>query len=523
MVVTTVNPYEIAPGYVNTLQNVTHRLPTDEDWSMDRVLKDAGVVAGFVGGASPFLQPRNVPDYEWWVKLVDACKKKRGSSYGMWHLRRKVVHFLGQRLACEEQFKANRGAIFGEVDSISASGTSSTHAVEKPIFIVGFPRSQGHMAAHMLGRSGFVVSPTMKDTTFPGTLNSGARSSNYASEMRFHQFNFPQTRVLRNVIGPDMPDDDIALQLMVPYSFAWGLLHGLDEFLMDSIQVSQAGVYEHIRKVLLLFQWYKRCGHFRDNVSLEVTPLDNIVQIQREGPKATLTEQPWVVHSPLAILSMPELHASFGDMRILWFHRGISASIASLCSSIAVHQSIYTGTAPTETQLARIGEKVCGMFGSGSEAAVEYMASFPRDRMLHMAQIDFNRHATRMILHTLHYFGFPYTDRFRKQQTISGQVEYQSAANISRPHHECRLGFFGLHEGLIHEVFSGYIHQFEPFAFYDTVGIQQSQHGSLERLSDATSRDVAKALSGTDGTQASGYTGVGPGARDTPSLTGQTL
>eukprot|EP00658_Telonema_sp_P-2_P055313 TRINITY_DN43972_c0_g1_i1.p1 TRINITY_DN43972_c0_g1~~TRINITY_DN43972_c0_g1_i1.p1 ORF type:complete len:313 (+),score=46.14 TRINITY_DN43972_c0_g1_i1:194-1132(+) len=312
---------------------------------------------------------------------------------------------------------------------------------------------------------------------------------------------------------------------MVPYSFAWGLLHGLDEFLMDSIQVGQTGVYEHIKNVLLLYQWYERCGHFRDNVALEINELDNIIQIQREGPKTKLQEQPWVLHSPLAILSMSELHAAFPDMWVLWMHRAISPSISSLCSTIAIHQSMYTGTAPTETQLSRIGEKVCGMFGSGSEAAVEYMGSFPKERMVHLAQLDFNRHATRMILHALHYFGFNYTDRFRKHQTISGQVEYQSTATVSRPSHECRLGFFGLHEGVIHEAFAGYIHQFEPYAFYEAVGIQSDQHGGNDaRLTDATLRDVHKVMgSSQEGTKSSGFAGVGPGARDNPSLIGPTM
>ena len=403
---------------------------------------------------------REVPDAAWWKKLCGAIavKNPQHSNYGSKLLQDKLVRTLGGRLLFEQLWENNRAEI-------------ERFDVHLPIFVVGLPRCNASMAAHMNARSGLFMSMRTRDSMFPAIPSELERhrmsQDVIGSAHRIH----PQMRAVFP-IRSDLPDTDIGLQLMNPRALAWGMLHGLNEYLYECLQEDQEHVYDFESRVMRVFQWYRQCGEFSDSVTREinevVTPRDMI----RHGRRMKLVRMPWLVHSPFALLHIKSLHKVFPDMRLIWCHRALSQCVASMCAAIAIHTCVYTGQSPTTATMSQIGEQVCGIFGSGSEHAVDYLATFPKERMVHWHNRDIARSGVRLVNKTLDAFNIE-TDRFRTHQTVDGNVEFVS---LFRPKLDSELGYFGLHEGVVGEHFQAYIRQFEQYAYEARFGIKMQDY-----------------------------------------------
>lgn len=424
---------------------------TPDDFLFERVLADACHEAGL---DLPNLPSESLAHNRWWKKLCKACGEKSTTRYGAKMLRFRLVHALSTKLALDEIYRLNSQEIEAHGDIVD------------PVIIIGLPRCNGHMAAHVLSRSGVFLAPTQRDTFSPALLLEEDRDKHFSKHFRLFSRLHPQFISVRSPQGNQV-DDDLLLHLLIPHSFAWGLLHGLDEYLLECIQEDQTAVFSEVKRVLKLFQWYKHCGHFNVAVPNEVEPIDNQLETQRFGTKHDITKNQWIIHSPLAILSSEVLHKAFPTMRVIWVHRALSQCLPSLCSSLCLHQSIYTGKPPSDSALASVGEKVLGLFGSGSQDAVRYYADFSKDRMVHWSNRDIKRHATRLAGKTMDFWNIE-LDRYRRLQMINGQTEYLGGF---RPFHDAQLPYFCLHEGIIGDVFRDYIHQFEEFAFEKRLGI----------------------------------------------------
>lgn len=394
-------------------------------------------------------------DADWWRQLAGSCQAKACSAHGSILLRERLVHSLSQRMLVDEQFRLN------EQEIMSAE-------VKEPIFFVGLPRASAHMAAHITSRSGLFLTPTTADVMFPSMIADFDRVSHAKSALRWWSPHvLPQMETVRQM-RVDRMDDDLALHMHCPMSLAWGLLHGLDDHLYKCLQEDQTPVYTHLQRVLKLFQWYRNCGYFPDNVMRELVPVANPGDTAIRGEKRMLTSLPWVVHSPLAILHMDLLHKAFPDMKVVWVHRALNRCVPSLCSSLALHNTCYTGKRPTETTMANIGEQIIGLFGSGSEHAIDYMGNFPFQRMVHWSNRDVNRSCIRLLEKTINKFGME-IDHYRRLQAINGMTEMVSTF---RPRHDYELSFFGIHEGALNEAFATYILQFEEYAFEKKHGMK---------------------------------------------------
>ncbi|CUG84789.1 Hypothetical protein, putative [Bodo saltans] len=439
-----------------SMESMLRRLTLSEvrtqDFDFEQVVDVASKAAGTTSG---------VPDEEWWKKLCRACQDKACSTDGRRLLHTKLIHSLSQRLAVEEAYRLNETDIEKE-------------KIESPFVVMGLPRSNGHMITHVFARSGLFLCPRMQDTWSPSIVVEADRAKLFKTDSRRFERQNPNFACVRRLVG-SMADDDLTLNLHIPQSFAWGLLHGLDEYLLQTIQEDQSAVFEYTKKVLKLFQWYRKFGHFSDCVKVEFNVLDNPIEVQRTGPKHVLSKLPWLIHSPLGILNAESLHKAFPDMNVIWTHRALASGISSLCSTLAIHNSLYTGKKPSETALAQIGEKVLGIFGSGTENAIDYFGNFDKSKMVHWSNRDANRHCTRLMMKTMEHFNLD-IDRHRRMHGIEGQTEFSS---LQRPLHDSNLQYFGLHEGVVHQVFDAYVHQFEEFAFEKRFGVTVQDYVSL--------------------------------------------
>ena len=479
------------PSASRILLDFTTARPTSDTFTFEKILEDAiafrdhhgkfikeprmlawreklganrlsGGSTGRPAAGSSLMLSSPLVDEAHWRKLCLACTKRPLSNYGAYLLRAKLVRTIGARLQIDD-FRA----VYG--DEIKR------FEVKKPIFFIGLPRCNTHEAVHVSMRTGLGLGLRCRDTMFPGIINEVRRHEEAAKVLYRRDNIFPFEQTLRTSTAGGS-DDDMTLQLLSPQSIAWGLWHGLDDYLYECIQEDQQPVYDRVRDVLQLFNWYRKEHQYSDFVDREVTPIDNPVNQTMHGWKDQVNFlPPWFIQSPLAILNIDKLHAAFPDMRLVWCHRALLYSIPSFCSALAMRYATFTGRHPTEGRMSVIGEQVTGMFGSGADQAIQYLATFPKDRMVHWSNRDINRHCTRLLYKTLNQFESG-VDYFRRLQTINGQVEYVSQF---RPKHDSELGFFALHEGIVNEAFSSYINQFEEYAFEKKFGITIQNYKSL--------------------------------------------
>lgn len=454
--------------------NIAYRLSnklspqtTKDDFTVERVVQDACIAAGV-----QMLEPQQcISHYRWWEKLCCACGNKPTSASGAYRLRFRLVHALSTKLALDEIYRLNK-------NEIESSGN-----IEDPFIVFGLPRSHGHMAAHVLARSGVFLSPTQRDTFSPSLLLQEDRNSAFKKHFRwFHRVN-PNFASVRQ-IQANQVDDDLLLHLLTPQSLAWGLLHGLDEYLLECIEEDQMCTFEEVKRVLQVFQWYKRCGHFDVAVPNQVEPIDNQLETQTFGTKHDILKDQWIIHSPFAILSSEALHKVFPSMHVIWVHRALSQCVPSLCSSLCLHNAIYTGKPPADSQLASVGEKVLGLFGSGSQNAVRYFGNFEKQKMVHWSNRDIKRHAARLAEKTMGFWNID-LDRYRRLQMINGQTEYIEEG--FRPLHDAQMPYFCIHEGIIGDVFQDYIYQFEEFAFEKRLGVTIEGYRPIAATADEMS------------------------------------
>lgn len=426
-----------------TFKDASTRRLGDDAFDYDNVVKEAIAAVDINRN-----RMASVPDERWWRKLCKALQERPRSNYGARLLHNRVVRALSSRLILEEHWHNFKAEIEKEI-------------VADPIFVVGLPRSGGTMATHIYGRSGYVQPLRVCDTTYPGVINERERISMTKETLRNHFWMNHPMQTVRACIDAEYMDDDIQLHLHTPYSIAWGLMHNMPDYLYESLQEDQGPVFEHLKRTLQTFQWYRRCGHFPDYVKREVTEIDNAQNHVADGRKDNLGYLPFIVHSPLSILTMQRLHESFPDMRVIWCHRGLEGCVSSLCSCLCWHDTQYTGHRPSEAARSTIGEMVVGLFGSGSEQSIDYMSDFSFERMVHWHNLDLQRSGVRLFEKTNDGW-LGNTDIFRKKQAINGMVEFQQQF---KPHHDATLDMFSLHEGILNEQFRAYIFQFEEYAF----------------------------------------------------------
>lgn len=461
---------------------------SEDSFSLEVVLREA-VSAAHV--AMPVDPASQLPHYEWWSRLCRACGEKSTTNLGSQLLRSRLVNALTQRLAIDEIYRVHGAEIEDE------------HILQ-PLVVMGLPRSNGHLAAHVLARSGLFLALRQCDTISPSLLLDTERRDTFCKALRGFTFLHPNFLSVR-VPQSDQVDDDLTLHLMTPQSHAWGLLHGLDAYLLQCLDEDQTPVYQQVKRTMQLFQWYKRRGHFTEPVVRERDPINNPIETQRYGTKNRLIRPMWLLYSPFAILSSDALNEVFPDMRAIWVHRALSQCIPSLCSSLCLHDALYTGRPPTDTQLATMGEKVLGIFGSGTSYAISFYGDFEQRRMAHWSNRDVKRHASRVAGKTLEYFGIE-LDRYRRLQMIDGQTEYTVHF---RPLHDSQLPYFCLHEGVVGAVFKDYIYQFEEFAFEKRFGTTVEAYQPLAGASELVADQLGSSDEKKPGTLASSQSMMG--------------
>eukprot|EP00760_Papus_ankaliazontas_P003039 PhM_4_TR11390/c0_g1_i1/m.84242 len=400
----------------------------------------------------------DIPEISSWRRLIDAFNDKPFlSPMGTAFIRMKLVHILSQRLLVEERFKEYAHEM--EDESFSP---------EDAIIIIGLPRSMGHVLHHVMASTGTVLAPSSADILCPGTeriLDRRAQLKPILKMTNKCHNTFTSVRLL----NAQWAEDDLHLQLLKPESMAWGWLFGLEDYTKERINTPEvmADVYAFEAKVLRLFRVYRDMGQFPELVDLQINPLECPVEVVRYGLRDTNLPMPWVIHSPLAMCYLPEMLTAFPKAKIVWAHRALNQCIPSTCGALMQHEIMHTHRTPLDSQLISMGTKVLGFFGSGTERALDTLATYPTERFINVYNRDLNRGAMRVVKKLLPRLGVQ-LDRWRMTQGISGFAYYYSNYHAK---HVYKLDHFGITEAQIGEIFRAYIEQFEEYAFEPVHGI----------------------------------------------------
>ena len=448
---------ELRPTVFARYQDATMKRLGASDWTYEAVLASAAK-----HGDLPAAALSHVPDEAWWKKLCAACGEKQTSVSGGHRLREKVVMSLSNRLAVEQ-------AIRNRVDEFERT------KLDQVWFVMGLPRNHGHYFTHLLYPSGHCMSPRFCDNILPACPSEPQRLAHAGRRIRNREWSHPMMNCVRTW-DEETVDDDTTLHLLTPYSLAWGLLHGLPEYLYDCVAEDQSGVYATVHKVLRLYEMYRKDHNFKTGPSREVNMDGDTMNTIKYGTKDDILEWPWVVHSPFAVMNVPELHKAFPDMKLIWLHRAVDLSMASLASSLCMHNALYTGAATSDAVATQTGEIAASMFGSGSQHAIRYLHDFPFDRMVHASMRDVQRSGVRILEKTLASLGGIDLRFWRQRHAIDGHTEYYSQF---RPQHVREINDFGLHTGALTRCFKQYYHQFDEYAWETKFGIEVQEYQPL--------------------------------------------
>ena len=166
-------------------------------------------------------------------------------------------------------------------------------------------------------------------------------------------------------------------------------------------------------------------------------------------------------------------------MKLVWIHGAVDQSVTSLASSLCIHNTQYSGTATSDHFATQMGEICAGMFGSGSTNAIDYLADFPYERMVHCDMRDVQRSGIRILDKVLYTLGGQELRFWRQRQAIDGHTEYYSQF---RPQHVREPHDFGLHTGVLSKYFRAYYHQFDEFAHEGKFGIEVQDHEPISAV-----------------------------------------
>jgi len=441
-------PAKYSPSPLTLFRNVT---TTRVPFVFDSIYEDA------VKTADLGKDTAEIPELSAWRRLVDAMADKPFvSPLGSQFLRMKVVHFMAQRMMIEKKFKEYAA----DMENVASNANT--------VFVIGIPRSGGGMLSHVLGTTGALLGLSSSDVCSPAEERYTDRRQDTRPLLDMLHRAYPDF-VCNRILRPNWADDDLHLQMLKPNSIAWGLLHGLDDHLRMAIEEPNymGEVYEFEAQVLKLLRVYRDMGQLPELVERELHNVGSPINIIRWGTNDPIENIPFVVQSPLGVCFLPDLTKAFPQARLVWCHRALAQGIPSTCASLLTHDIMYTHKTPMDSTLVRTGHKILGLYGSGTDRAIEFLEGYPSDRVMNLSNRDINRGCMRVVGKLLPRLGIE-IDRWRQQQGING---FSAMMNASRPRHMHHLDHFGVSEAQLGEVFKTYVNQFEEYAFEPFHGI----------------------------------------------------
>jgi len=254
--------------------------------------------------------------------------------------------------------------------------------IEKPIFILGFPRTGTTLLHNLLSQSPGYRFPYMWETLCPSIYpdtrkgHSKDRIANAKKMVKFIDYVSPKLKSI-HPLYPEGPDEclkliessftapHMPLYFHVPQYWDWFKALQRDEL---------HTIYARYKQQLQLLQWHRTHGT-------------------------------WVSKTPIHLYFLPELLDAFPDARIVQLHRDPYKVTASFCSLVAACRSLYSDT----INMDEIGQFVMEFMSLSTARAMEAENSNSTHTFCHVNYTNLVSHPEREVMDIFKQLDLTYT------------------------------------------------------------------------------------------------------------------
>lgn len=338
------------------------------------------------------------------------------------------LHWIG-RVAVRESLVMGLESRFGLYRHRAAHPEIAGARIEKPVFIVGFPRTGTTILFNLFAQDPANRTPLGWEVQYP---NPPPLPETYGSDRRIAQARkyFAQMEKMApelptiHEVGAELPQECMPILAQTLLSPQPGIVYNIPSYQAWVDQQSAAPAYTYHR-------------HFLEHL------------------QSRYMKDRWVLKSPVHLRTLDALLAEYPDARLIFTHRDPAKTIPSLASLIYTIRGIVTDAVDAEA----VGREQLAWWADALDHAMEVREKHP-DKSDQFADIGFEdlvADPVRAVRDVYERFEMPW----------SGDVEHRMrtflADNPRGKHgaHQYELADFGLELGSIRKRFSDYCARYE--------------------------------------------------------------
>jgi len=297
--------------------------------------------------------------------------------------------------------------------------------IEKPIFILGFPRTGTTLLHNLLSQSSDYRFPYMWETLCPSIYPdprkgySKHRIANAVKMVKLIDYVSPQLKSIHPLF-PEGPDECLKM-------------------IESSFTVPHMPLYFHAPQY---WDWFK--AQQRDKLHIIYAQYKQQLQLlQWHRPHGT-----WVSKTPIHLYFLPELLDIFPDARIIQLHRDPYKVAASFCSLVAASRSLYSDT----INMDEIGRFVIEFMRLSTTRAMEAESSNSTHKFCHVKYTNLVSHPEREVIDIYKQLDLTYTSDVEESVTnwISNNPKGKHGT------HQYSLEQYGLSEKIVDDALQEY-------------------------------------------------------------------
>ena len=362
------------------------------------------------GGLSDFGDPSFRPALD---RLLQSVREEsRMTPAGQALFAARVVDSLVNRLMLED-YCARHPEILAE-------------RIERPVVIVGLPRTGTTMLHRVLARDPRFYTSAWWEVRFPSPLSSEdlaqptRRIEMAKAEVKAMVDAVPELLAM-HPLDAELPDEEVILMehaFMSAYD-SYGNVAGYMQWLW---QQDQTPAYAYLKKQLQFLQWQKR--------------------------QRGITAERWLLKAPHHTHLMPILFKVFPDAKVIQTHRDPLQTIPSMGSFAHTLWHLFSDQAdPKEA-----GRQWSAKFARGMRNAMSFRDTMPSDRFMDVWYLDAVARPTSVVEQVYPFLGMTLDDGTR--QAMNDWIGQSSREK--RPSHEYSAQELGLSEQQLLSDFASY-------------------------------------------------------------------
>ncbi|WP_084472044.1 sulfotransferase family protein [Haloglycomyces albus] len=288
--------------------------------------------------------------------------------------------------------------------------------IERPVFVVGLPRTATTLAHKIFTRSEGNRAPLMWELMFTdhGGIDAKTRRDRIKATQTMATM-AGKTSPLWDLIHPMDAEQPEECVFALPHNHGFCTRARLPEYRQWLAQHDFTGDYEHLKRVLQVLQW-------------------------RQPRKR------WILKAPFHLFNLDVLMKVFDSANIVWTHRDPATVMGSWCSLVETGTAIHNRTWDNHA----IGREWLELFSEAIRSARRVRASAPRGKFIDIGYHSLTADPHRQLPEIFRQLDMPWsaTDN-------DNLADVLSAPGLRRKH-EYHLERYGIDHTDVDEAFAGY-------------------------------------------------------------------